>query len=163
MPQLKRVTELIIQLHEAGIDPILYGSLGVSFYLGQFKSSFGDIDLLVQDKWLESDWAQMQKILASIGFALYDEHEHEFIDTSKQRVQFAKESVLLRDNVLSSLDEIITVSIGELRVRTLTAKGFKNAYEFSIKDGYRRDTRKKDDDKVIALLDAYINGNNLSS
>lgn len=159
-PQLKRATELIRQLQAVNINPVLYGSLGVSYYLGQFKPNFGDIDLLVPDKWLESDWAQMQKILSSLGFSLFDLHEHEFIDASKQRVQFAKESVLIRDNVLNSLDEIITVSIGDLKVRTLTANGFKNAYGFSIKDGYRRDTGKKDDATVIALLDAYINGKN---
>lgn len=157
MPQLKRATDLIQQLQAANINPVLYGSIGVSYHIGQFKASFGDIDFLVSDKWLESSWPQMQQILLTLGYSLFDEHEHEFINTSKQRVQFAKESVLIRDNILSSLNEIITVPIGELKVRTLSANGFKKAYEFSSKDGYRINTRIKDDEMVISLLTDYIN------
>lgn len=153
---LKMVVKLLHQLQNSGIDPILYGSLGVSYYIGQYKPNFGDIDLLVPDSWLESDWTKMQQILASLGFSLLDEHEHEFIDANKQRVQFAKESVLIRDNILNTLKEIITVPIDGIKIRILTAYEFKKAYEFSIKDGYRRDTGRKDDARVITLLNEYL-------
>jgi len=42
-------------LNEFGIDPILYGSLGVSVYLGNFKK-FNDIDFLIEDEWLSNKW-----------------------------------------------------------------------------------------------------------
>jgi len=56
MPNLPpATTRLIAALQKVGIDPILYGSQGVSVYLGAFKQ-FGDIDLLIESRWLGADW-----------------------------------------------------------------------------------------------------------
>jgi dienelactone hydrolase len=155
---LQRAVVLLKQLKKQGVDPILYGSIGVSVYLGNFKDTFGDIDLLVPDKWLDpkDKWSTLQPIMQKMGFTLIDEHEHEFRNDQGQEVAFAGESVLVRDGIVSDLKEIIRVELGGVSARTLSVASFKKAYEFSVKDGYRLEQRGKNDQEVIGLLDQYI-------
>jgi len=151
-PHFKKAVEVIQGLQQLGVDPILYGSTGVSYYLGAFKPSFGDIDFLVPDSWLEKNWSKLQDIMMKLGYALINEHEHEFTHPKQPSVAFAKESILLRDKIVKSLNEILPIRIQNTNVRTLTPSTFRKAYEFSIKDGYRIEQRSKDDASIIKLL-----------
>ena len=91
-----------------------------------------------------------------MGYRLVDEHEHEFSHPSLPDVAFAGKSILLRDGILTTLDELVEATIDEMTVQTLAPDAFRKAYEFSIKDGYRIEHGRKDDAKVIALLKSYI-------
>lgn len=64
-------------LKKHGVSPILYGSLGVSVYLGKFKD-FDDIDLLIDDQWFNDKWSDLLRIMTQNGFELIDLKEHEF-------------------------------------------------------------------------------------
>ncbi len=152
---LKDAAVVIEHLQKQGIDPILYGSLGASLYLGDFKQ-FNDVDLLVPDEWMQIRWPELQQIMHDIGFRLVDEHEHEFKDNANRTVAFAGESVLVRDNIVNSLDNLITTEITGLTVRTLTPRQFKKAYSFSVNDGYRTEARGKKDQIAIDLFTTYI-------
>jgi hypothetical protein len=152
---LPTATVIIEYLQSHGIDPILYGSLGASLYLGDFKI-FSDIDFLIEGVWLHNKWPELQKLMKDFGFVLVDEHEHEFRNDSGVMVAFADETVLVRDKVVAALEDITNRPLNGLKVRTLTPEQFKQAYSFSEKDGYRKNTRGKKDRHIIELLDAYL-------
>lgn len=123
--------------------------------MGAFKE-FGDIDLLVDDELLNDKWQKLINIMQEGGFELVNEHEHEFRNSVGANVGFASENILIRDGIASLIKDIVDVKpISGLFVRTLTPQAFKKAYEFSVRDGYRINTRGKDE-KIIALLDRYI-------
>lgn len=147
--------QIIQYLKTNGIDPVLYGSQGVSLYLGNFKS-FSDVDLLINGEYLGGQWHTLQSIMNLAGYSLVDEHEYEFKNGNNQLVAFASEQVLLRDGVLNSLDEIVEASVGGVIIKTLSPQDFIKAYEFSKKDGYRKTNRGKNDEDIISLLNSYI-------
>jgi hypothetical protein len=152
---IKDALGIITYLQGHGMNPLLYGSLGVSIYLGSFKD-FNDVDLLVEDAWLGDRWPELCDIMQGKGFSLVDEHEHEFRNQAGLSVAFAQETVLTRDKVVDSPDRIITKKVGGVSFRTLSPEDFREAYRFSVKDGYRKDNRGKKDQKVIDLLDQYL-------
>lgn len=143
---------LIEDLKKAGIQTILYGSLGVSIYLGNFKK-FGDVDLLVEDHWLGKRWEDLLTILSNLGFKLIDTQEHEFSDVNGLVVAFAKKSILARDGIVISSKDIAIKDVKGSIINVLSPEAFKRAYEFSKKDGYRRNVRQKNDEEVIRLID----------
>jgi hypothetical protein len=146
---------LLQYLNENDVRPLLYGSQGVSLYLGAFKQ-FSDIDLLVADEYLHDKWTVLISVMKARGFTLVDEHEHSFRSTLGLEANFAAESILVRDGIIDSPAGIVTVQTPQGRIRTLTAESFRRAYSFSVKDGYRRDTRGKKDEAIIKLLDEHI-------
>jgi len=146
------VITVLGELQAQNIYPILYGSVAVSLYLGPFKV-FSDIDLLVPEAYLEDDWESFQTLLNEIGFQLTDEHEHEFLRADAQ-LNFASDSILVRDGIVSSLDEVVSVTAASLTVRTLSREALIRAYEYSMQDGYRKDQRGKNDQMIIDLLRA---------
>jgi hypothetical protein len=137
-------------LQKYTIDPILYGSLGVSVYLGNFKQ-FNDIDLLIEDKWLENQWEDLKEIMNENGFYITDEKEHEFENEDKVKVAFAKYSILIKDKICQPKDAILVEKEGT-EIRTLTVKDFLKAYQFSVKDGYRTESRGQRDQEIIDKL-----------
>lgn len=133
------------------IDPILYGSLGVSVYLGNFKE-FDDIDLLVEDIYLDNKWPDLVEIMKDNGFELIDAREHEFANEQNLKVAFAKKSILAKDNICDPQKDIETYNKNGLSVKTLSKQSFINAYTFSSKDGYRKEKRGKNDLDIINQL-----------
>jgi len=141
-------------LHSHGISCILYGSTGVSLHLGEYKRSFGDVDLLVPPEYLQEKWPQLIDLMAAQGFMMVDEREHEFKkDTAS--VAFASQSILQRDGIVLADSDLVQVPLDGYLVTTLTPAAFLRAYQFSARDGYRRTTRKKNDDTVIARLKCH--------
>ena len=138
-------------LSNNGIFPILYGSLGVSVYLGNFKK-FGDIDLLIEDSFLNEKWNDLIIIMNNNGFKLIDEDEHEFVNNQNINVAFAKQSILQRDNICDLQKDIQTLCIDGVTVRTLSKEAFIRAYTVSAKDGYRKNVRGKKDLDIINRL-----------
>ena len=149
------LVDVVQYLRQAGIEPIVYGSVGVSFYLGAYKQSFDDLDLLIEDAYITEDWPALQKIMQAHEFVLTDEHEHEF-SNGHTRVAFAGQSILVRDGITDPGRDRIFVPFEDTDFQTLTPAAFERAYAYSAKDGYRMQQRHKKDNEVLALLQAYI-------
>jgi hypothetical protein len=145
--------DIIRYLQSNNIDPLLYGSQGVSLYLGAYKDDFCDVDLLIPEVWITDKWSDLILIMSKNGFELVNEHEHEFNNNSGVAVGFASETILIRDGITQSLDNIVvTMKVKDVDIRTLDLCAFKSAYEFSVKDGYRKHNRNKKDQNVIDLI-----------
>lgn len=148
--------EVIKSLQKFSIHPILYGSQGVSRYIGRFKH-FGDIDLLVDGRWMKESWQNLVAIMGVLGFKLIDEHEHEFAHHNGLLVAFADSHILIRDGITKSIEDATqTWTIGDVELRTLRPEVFLRVYEFSVNDGYRRESRGKKDSEVILLIKKYL-------
>lgn len=134
-------------------EPVVYGSFGLSLYLGRHKQEFGDLDILVDDHLLESDWDNFKTDFIKQGFCLQDEKEHEF-SLSDKTVGFGKKSNLIRDGIINDYSELVfSDTFGAL---TLSPENFLKAYMFSQKDGYRRDVRGKKDEETVEKIKNYI-------
>lgn len=146
------LSKIIETLKELNIKPVVYGSFGVSNYLGHFKI-FEDIDLLVENEFINQRWEEFKKFLKSKGFNLIDEREHEF-ELGGKKVGFASKEILIRDKIIDDYLELIQYK--NLDVLTLAPESFLKAYRFSEKDGYRINTRNKKDKDIIEKLETYI-------
>lgn len=139
-------------LKELKIKPIIYGSFGVATYLDNFKD-FGDIDILIEDEFVNDKWIEFRKLFEIKGFNLINEKEHEF-EFEGKKVGFASKNILIRDKIINDYRELIQYKNKD--AFTLTPKDFLKAYRFSIKDGYRIKTRGKKDRDIIKKLETYI-------
>jgi len=139
-------------LKKLNIKPIIYGSFGVSAYLGNFKN-FEDIDILVEDEFINEKWNEFRKLFESKGFNLINEKEHEF-DFGGKKVGFASRDILIRDKIISDYSELVQYKNPD--ALTLIPEDFLKAYRFSVKDGYRINTREKKDQDIIDELKSYI-------
>jgi hypothetical protein len=137
--------------------PVVYGSFGLSFYLGNFKK-FGDLDLLVEDRFLEGDWHKLKTLLESNSFILINEKEHEFI-YNDINVGFAKKGILTKDKIIDNYNDLVKYK--NVNAYTLTPEHFLKAYKFSQQDGYRIANRAKKDQKAIDKILEYIKARQL--
>jgi len=148
------LVKIIRILQELNIKPVVYGSFGVSYYLGNFKQ-FGDLDLLVEDEFINK-WEEFKTFLLSHNFVLTDEKEHEFL-FDNFKVGFAKKSILTKDKIIDDYTDL--VDYGGTGAYTLKPEHFLAAYRFSLKDGYRIANRAKKDQEIIDRIEEYIKKN----
>lgn len=144
----KRVNNLLL---ENDVDSILYGSLGASVYLGKFRK-FDDIDLLVNEEYLENKWNFLNELMIKNGFNLIDEKEHEFLNDKGVKVAFAKKNVLIKDEICNPETDVVSIVVEGIVVKTLNVKGFIEAYTFSSNDGYRIEKRGDSDLNIVRKL-----------
>lgn len=149
--------KIIEILKKLDIKPVIYGSFGVSYYLGNFKQ-FGDIDLLVEDGYIDDNWGEFNTFLSSNRFVLINKREHEFL-FENLKIGFAKKSILLKDGIIEDYTEL--VNFGKVDAYTLRPEHFLAAYSFSLKDGYRLADRLKKDQEIIDKIIEYIKLNTM--
>jgi hypothetical protein len=136
-------------LKELKVKPVIYGSFGVANYLGDFKD-FEDIDILIEDEFINDKWKEFRKLFESKGFSLINEKEHEF-EFDGKKVGFASKNILVRDIIINDYKELVQYKNGV--ALTLKPEDFLKAYRFSVKDGYRINTRGKKDKEIIEKLE----------
>lgn len=146
---LVKILEILKVLN---IKPVIYGSFGVATYLGDFKD-FEDIDILIEDEFINEKWGEFRKLFELNGFNLINEKEHEF-EFEGKKVGFASRDILIRDQIIFDYSELVQYK--NLDAFTLTPQGFLKAYKFSVKDGYRINTRGKKDGDIIEKLEIYV-------
>jgi hypothetical protein len=148
------LSKILKALKILNIKPVIYGSFGVANYLGDYKK-FEDIDILIDDEFLNIKWEKFNEVLESNNFSLIDKKEHEF-ELDDKKVGFASKDILLRDKIISNYSELIQYKNTD--ALTLTTGDFLKAYEFSVKDGYRINARGKKDEDIVNRLKTYLNG-----
>lgn len=152
LDEARIVTE---RLRERGVEAVLFGSLGVSVYLGAFKE-FEDIDLIVPPEWTSEKWAELKEIMRQLTYRLVNEREHEFSGPGSN-VAFAPMSIFEHDEIkFHEGQDIVEIELEGNTIKTFTPELFMRTYEFSAKDGYRIRERGKKDRLVIDMLTRYI-------
>ena len=132
-----------------GVAPLLFGSLGLEQRLGE-KLNADDIDILIPEEYLDEKWDKLIEVMTALGYSLYDVHEHAF---EKDGVSAAFASI---ENLVpfAGVDTTLIPAVDEdgIRYYLLELEDYLNVYTASSKDGYRRDTKNKNDTEKIELI-----------
>lgn len=146
--------ELFLQIarklnEKLGVTPLLFGSLGLEQRLGENLNA-DDIDVLIPEEYLDEKWDMLIEVMEGLGYSLYDIHEHAF---EKDGVSVAFASI---ENLVpfANVDITLIPVIDEDNVRycLLALEDYMKVYTASSKDGYRRDTKNKNDMEKIELI-----------
>lgn len=146
---LSKILEILKTLNT---KPVIYGSFGVANYLGNFKK-FEDIDILIEDEFVNDKWEEFRKLFELNGFNLINEKEHEFELVGK-KIGFASKNILIKDRIINNYSELVKYK--DKDAFTLTPRDFLKAYKFSVQDGYRINKRGKKDKDIINRLETYL-------
>lgn len=149
---------ITVQLNkELQIKPLLFGSLGLERRLGKDLHA-DDIDILIPERFLNSDWDKLLSLMNGEGWQLYDEEEHAFEKGGICAAFASLENLVPFADV--DISAIPTVNDGGAQYLLLTLEDYLKVYQASSKDGYRRDIKNKQDSAKIELIKMALNKNN---
>lgn len=146
--------EIAARFNKIGVTPLLYGSLGLSERLRRDLHA-DDIDVLIPAEYLRGKWEITVQIMQQEGFALCDLHEH----------AFSRGGLVAAYAPLEELHGFAGVDIAAIPVcrasgaeyLLLALADYLRVYQASAKDGYRRDTKHKNDSEKIRLIMQAMN------
>jgi hypothetical protein len=139
------------------IIPVLYGSLGLSKIIQKDLNS-QDIDILVPQKYIITEWDRLIKTFQEINYQLINEREHEFVFL-KNKIGVSYEEDLFP---FAGIDynNLKILSENSVKYKILDINQYKKVYEVSKKDSYRsQKNNKKDLDKIKLIDDCLKNYN----
>ena len=134
---------------QLSVYPLLYGSLGLGKRLSADLNA-DDVDVLIPEKYIKSEWDKLISIMNAAGYCLADEHEHEFSNGNITIAFAALESLTSFAGI-----DISTIPIVEdegNRFLLLELSDYLKVYEASSKDGYRKNVKNKQDNIKISLI-----------
>lgn len=133
--------------------PLLYGSLGLEKRLHTDLNA-DDIDVLIPEVFLNDRWESIVGIMTENGYALYDPQEHAF---EKNGVSMAFASI---EDLISfagvDIENIPRVEESGIRYLLLDLSDYLKVYTASLKDGYRKDVKNKNDEQKIELINKAL-------
>lgn len=131
------------------IVPLLFGSLGLEQRLHTSLNA-DDIDVLIPEAFLNEKWSSIVAIMNDNGYVLYDLHEHAF---EKSGLSFAFASIeSLTPFAGISLTRIPVIEETGVHYYLLDLQDYLKVYTASSKDGYRKNTKNKNDEYKIELI-----------
>ena len=135
-------------LNSIGITPILFGSLGLSKLLeADLKPK--DVDILVPEKFLKSDWERIKNLMEKSGYQLTDLREHEFEKDGVKAAFAAEEDLKPYAGVDYRQLEIVKA---EAEYKVLTLEDYLKVYTKSRHDSYRKNKNNGKDELKIELI-----------
>lgn len=132
-----------------GVTPLLFGSLGLEQRLGANLNA-DDIDVLIPEEYLDEKWDMLIEVMAGLDYSLYDVHEHAFEKDGVSAAFASIENLVPFANV--DITRIPVVAEDGVRYYLLKLEDYLKVYTASSKDGYRRDTKNKNDMEKIELI-----------
>jgi hypothetical protein len=133
--------------------PILYGSLGLTSAM-KIELETKDIDILLEDDIFKSQLSSIHSIMTTNGFLLVDENENTY-RRGDLEVGIASDGDML--NFSGIEPSSLPLHPGEPKYRTLSIEQYLATYKASVRDGYRKELRKKDDSSKIDIIEAFLN------
>ncbi len=154
--------EITKKLNQAGITPLLMGSLGLE-YVTQKSWQARDIDIHVSgdvrgweapDESRIAQWPLILAVMEDLGYQLIDLHEHEFVKANHS-VEFG---------VLDTLPEFAGIKLADFKrvsrngIQFLvpTAQQFLQIYLSSAEDSYRAENNNHKDKEKIDYLKQFL-------
>ena len=132
-----------------GIEPLLYGSLGLEVRTGKNLDA-DDIDILIPESFLGDGWDIFCKALEENGYRLTDPREHTF---RKDGVSYSYAKLEELETFAGiSLSQIESVRVEGVSFKLLSLPQYLKVYAASARDGYRVSVRNKKDTEKIALI-----------
>ncbi len=135
------------------VVPLLFGSLGLEQRLGTDLNA-DDIDVLIPEIFLYDRWGSIVRIMEENGYALYDAHEHAF---EKNGVSMAFASIeSLTPFAGVDIKNIPIIEENGVRYLLLDLWDYLKVYTASLKDGYRKNVKNKNDQQKIDLINQAL-------
>lgn len=136
------------------IVPLLYGSLGLEERLHTDLNA-DDIDVLIPEVFLNDRWESIVTVMSENEYTLYDFHEHAF-EKNGLSIAFASIESLVP---FAGVDVIKIPVIEESgnRYMLLDLQDYFKVYTASLKDGYRKNVKNKNDQQKIDLINQVLN------
>lgn len=147
---LELFQELVVELNRLGIEPIIYGGLGLSLLT---KKSFEirDIDFLLKDSDIDKHWGGIKQLLKRHKYRLDPKHKREFIG-KKPYISFLSLGDV-KDLATIQFSELEKYEIGSGSYRNLNLEQYLDIYQNGLKKSIWRQKRKNESDlKKIALI-----------
>lgn len=137
-------------LNKLGITPLLYGSTGLEQRLCTSLNA-DDIDILIPKIYLKEKWfIIIENTMNDIGYSLYDMHEHAFEKCGTSAAFASLEELSVFADV--DIENIPMINENGISYHLLELNDYLKVYTASSKDGYRRDTKNKNDNEKIQLI-----------
>jgi hypothetical protein len=108
-----------------------------------------DVDILMPRMFFQEKWERLLELMAKEGYTLFDLREHSFLRNGSI-VAFAAYD--LDELINISLEEVPIVSDSGINYKLLTLTQYLAVYERFMKDGYRKNTKGRQDAEKIALI-----------
>jgi len=140
------------KLNKINIIPILYGSLGLNFCIGEFTKS-DDIDILLSLEYFDEKWDSFLGYMEKFGFKLKDLHEHEF-EKEGVVINFSKNDLDVFAGI--NLEELNEINVNHAKFKVLSAEHYLKVYSQSRRDGYRVEKRGKQDQEKINQIKNFL-------
>lgn len=146
--------ELFLQIarklnEKLGVTPLLFGSLGLEQRLGENLNA-DDIDVLIPEEYLDKKWDMLIEVMEGLGYSLYDVHEHAFEMDGVSAAFASIENLVPFANV--DITRLPAIDEDGVRYCLLGLEDYLKVYTASSKDGYRKDTKNKNDMEKIELI-----------
>ena len=109
-----------------------------------------DIDVLIPKEYLDEKWDMLIDVMEGLGYSLYNIHEHAFEKDGVSAAFASIENLVPFANV--DITRIPVVAEDGVRYYLLTLEDYLKVYTASSKDGYRKDTKNKNDTEKIELI-----------
>jgi molecular chaperone GrpE (heat shock protein) len=151
--------EITRELNKSDITPILYGSLGLSRIIGEFKKA-QDVDLLVSKDWIGEKWENLIRLMKNNGFKMINEKEHEF-KKGEEIIAFGDEYDL-KEMANIDINNLKLTALGGAKFKELNPRQYLEVYRYMSRDNYRQEKLGKEDNKKIELIKKYLENNKLN-
>ena len=133
--------------------PLLFGSLGLEQRLHRNLNA-DDVDVLIPEVFLNEKWNCIVEIMTENGYILYDTQEHAFEKSGLSMAFASMESLTPFAGV--ELTKIPIVEEAGVRYYLLDLQDYWKVYTASSKDGYRKNTKNKNDQEKIDLINQAL-------
>lgn len=133
--------------------PLLFGSLGLEQRLGTYLNA-DDIDVLIPEKFINDEWDSIVTVMSENGYTLYDVNEHAF-EKNGLSIAFASiESLVSFAGV--DVEKIPVIEESGTRYMLLDLRDYLKVYTASLRDGYRKNVKNKNDQQKIDLINQAL-------
>ncbi len=141
------------ELNIIDIMPLLYGSLGLEQRL-HTNLNADDIDVLIPESFLNEKWQSIVDLMSKNGYSLYDIDEHAF-EKNGLSIAFASiESLVPFAGV--EVEKIPVIEENGINYKLLDLHDYLKVYTASLKDGYRKNVKNKNDKEKIDLINKAL-------
>lgn len=135
------------------VVPLLFGSLGLEQRL-HTNLNADDIDVLIPEMFLNDKWSSIVDIMSENGYSLYDIHEHAFEKNGLSAAFASIESLVSFAGV--DLEKIPVMEEDGIQYLLLDLQDYLKVYTASLKDGYRKNVKNKNDRQKIDLINQAL-------
>lgn len=141
IPLLNLFLKITQKLNEINVIPIIYGSLGLYFEIGE-KGLVNDIDFVLKDKDFKRCWDKIKGMMEGLGYKNDLSHAQEFIDR-KPYVSFMAVNQLRK--VTGNFKKLTEVEFKGAKFYNFTLKTYLKIYKNGLKNKWRCSKRERGD------------------